>query len=161
MMPPRAVQERRDEEFANARTAYEVDKLQQKWLAEDQALVEAHGFAAQEMASLREENRSLHRRLAALEKLLGPKGRKWTAHWVKVLGDVIRLYVGEQLEQRGLLSYKGVWDQGQVYKTGSLITHSGSAWIAVAPCAAGEQPGKAAGWRLAIKASSQKEPGIA
>jgi hypothetical protein len=57
----------------------------------------------------------------------------------------------EKLEAQAL-KYQGVYDETRSYPAGSLTTLGGSAWIAVADCGVGERPGKAATWKLAIKA---------
>lgn len=56
----------------------------------------------------------------------------------------------EQLEGCGV-RYMGVWQRAQSYTRGAVVTHAGSAWIAVADKADSE-PGAGAEWQLMVKA---------
>jgi hypothetical protein len=56
----------------------------------------------------------------------------------------------EQLEHRPELQYRGVFEDGQVYGPGCLVTKSGSLWLCLA--ATTVAPGSdSANWRLIVK----------
>jgi hypothetical protein len=74
---PFAVQQRRDAEFAEARTAAEVDVLQRQWLAEDRAIAEAAN-------PLTRQANEIAQRLRKVEHAIAPDG-----YLAKALGDVM------------------------------------------------------------------------
>jgi hypothetical protein len=136
--------------FEAAKTEAEVKALEEQWRREDEAEIAVQSSQAQQMADH-------ERRLAVIEDILENQMVELLAHVIKtVKQDVL-----DQIEQRGLLTYKGVWDEAVEYRPGSFVTTVGSAWVAIAPCAKGERPGKAAGWKLAVKSPQPKEPTIA
>lgn len=47
-------------------------------------------------------------------------------------------------------AYAGVWRAGQSYVRGNVVTHSGSAWLALSDTS-GERPGEAPMWRMIVK----------
>jgi len=159
-MMPRDVMARRDREFAEAKSARDVDMLQQKWLAEDQALAEAQGSTAQALASLRAENRDLRRRLAKLERLVAPKGVLMAG-----IGDALgrtRKDLERQIEvvDARRLKFCGVYEPGATYEPGSLVTRSGGLWHASK--ATRETPGASSDWSLCVKSKSlEREPVVA
>ena len=48
------------------------------------------------------------------------------------------------------LKYAGVWQRAQTYPRGSVATHKGSAWVALADGVEAE-PGLSAAWQLAVR----------
>ena len=54
----------------------------------------------------------------------------------------------EALERRG---FKGVHQRAMTYNVGDEVTMDGSLWIAIAPVAPNELPGKSSNWQLAVK----------
>jgi hypothetical protein len=151
---------RREAEFARAATAADVDRLKERWQREDAAALDAEDYRAKEVAELRA-------RVAALERLLGPGGRRLAGGITRATGDALRQIRQEEraqtaaeLERRGYVSYGGVWDEAAAYPRGALVTHGGSVWVALIAAEKGLCPGKAPVWRLAVKGES-KVPGIA
>ncbi len=55
-----------------------------------------------------------------------------------------------ELEQRGTLSYRGVWSAGEPYQPGEAVTYNGSLWIAKV-ATVGVQPGDGVTFQLAAK----------
>jgi hypothetical protein len=149
---------RREAELAAAKTAGEVDAMQQRWAAEDWAADQAADLRTREVVELRS-------RIAVLERVLGPGGRRLGGDLAKGFGDALRkirqadraAILGE-LEQRGFVTYGGVWDENSTYARGALVTHAGSAWVALTPAEKGLRPGKAPAWRLCIKSGDGKGP---
>jgi hypothetical protein len=151
---------RRQLEFDRAESAYDVAQLQTKWQREDAAAADAEDYRTKEVVDLRQ-------RVAALERLLGPNGRTLISGFAKATGDAIgrvrleeRAHTAAELERRAFMRYGGVWDEAAEYPRGALVTHAGSAWVALTPAEKGLRPGKAPAWRLAIKGEG-KMPGIA
>jgi hypothetical protein len=149
---------RRQLEFDQAATAADVAQLQVRWQSEDAATFAAEDYRVKEVAAL-------HQRVAVLERLLGPGGRRLA----EVTGDALRrirtedraLLLGE-VERRGYVTYAGVWDEGTDYVRGAMVTHGGSAWVALTPAEKGLRPGKAPVWRLAVKSGEAgKAPVVA
>jgi hypothetical protein len=100
----------------------------------------------------------LRRRVAQLEKILGPRGRRLAGDLIAGIGEAlgkIRVQDRERLlgeiDSRGYCRYVGTWDEGADYNRGAMVTCAGSTWIATGPCAKGVRPGRAAEWRLAVK----------
>ncbi|MGN7802945.1 transposase [Ensifer sp. 22521] len=59
----------------------------------------------------------------------------------------------EQLEAGGV-RYAGTWQRALPYRKGTVVTSSGSMWVALRDVAEGEQPGKLLdAWQLASKAT--------
>lgn len=54
----------------------------------------------------------------------------------------------ESLSARGL-KYAGVWQRALDYERGDVVTHKGSAWVAVREAAT--EPGEASEWQLMVK----------
>jgi hypothetical protein len=48
------------------------------------------------------------------------------------------------------IKYAGVWQRAQDYKRGDVVTHDGSAWVALA-VETRAQPGATDGWQLLVK----------
>ncbi|ORE92691.1 hypothetical protein ATO13_17259 [Stappia sp. 22II-S9-Z10] len=57
----------------------------------------------------------------------------------------------QAVETRGL-KYAGIYQRAVDYERGTVVTHSGSAWVAVRDVATGDIPGTADGWQLMVKA---------
>jgi hypothetical protein len=157
----RETMRRREAEFDRATTAADVDQLVKQWSSEDAAALDAEDWRTREVAELRQ-------RVAALERLLGPGGRRLAGGITRATGDALR-EIREQdrehllgeLEKRGFVTYGGVWDEAAEYPRGALVTHGGSVWVALTPAEKGLRPGKAPAWRLAVKGESGKGPTIA
>ncbi|MCE3248554.1 MAG: hypothetical protein K0R41_2379 [Geminicoccaceae bacterium] len=152
---------RRDAEFAKAETKAAVDQLQERWQREDAAALNAQDYRVKEVADLQA-------RVARLERLLGPGGKRLAGGLAKATGDALRRIRTEErerilgeVEKRGYVSYRGTWDEGADYARGAMVTCAGSTWIAVGPIDKGERPGRGASWRLAVKGESGKGPTIA
>jgi hypothetical protein len=155
-----ATMRRRQLEFDRAETAFDVDRLQERWQREDAAAETAADYRIKEVIELRQ-------RVAALERLLGPGGKRLIGGLAKATGDALRLvrqeeraHAAAELERRGFMSYHGVWDEAAEYPRGALVTHGGSAWVALTPAEKGLRPGKAPAWRLAVKGEGRM-PGVA
>jgi hypothetical protein len=89
---------------------------------------------------------ALEQKVADLEMALA---RKTSSPAAKRL-DQLSQRVAE-LEAGGLI-YCGVWAaDGSAYRKGTLVTHAGSAWIALREVKPGEQPGTCDAWQLAVK----------
>ena len=59
----------------------------------------------------------------------------------------------EELEQRPQVRWMGVYQDGQQYAVGTLVTRSGSLWLATERT--GGVPGKeGSGWKLVVKAGA-------
>jgi hypothetical protein len=151
---------RREAEFAKAESAFEVARLQVKWQREDAAALDAAGWRAREVAEL-------HQRVAALERLLGPGGKRLVGGLAKATGDALRRIRTEDREhilgevaKAGYLSHRGVWASDQAYPAGAVVTDHGSVWCAVVRCEPGERPARAPAWRLMAKGEG-KMPGVA
>jgi hypothetical protein len=156
----RETMRRREAEFDRATTAADVDQLVKQWSSEDAAALDAEDWRTREVAELRQ-------RVAALERLLGPGGRRLAGGITRATGDALReirtqdrTHILGEVERRGYLSYGGVWDEAATYQRGALVTYGGSAWVALTPAEKGLSPGRAPTWRLAIKGES-KMPGVA
>src|SRR5687767_7115806 len=78
-----AVYDRREAELAAAKTAADVDVLQQRWAAEDWSAAQAVDWRNKEVADLRS-------RVAALERILGPGGRRLGSEVAKATGTALR-----------------------------------------------------------------------
>ncbi|MGA8147781.1 MAG: hypothetical protein WB870_09445 [Gallionellaceae bacterium] len=53
------------------------------------------------------------------------------------------------LENQPTMRYRGVWQPGEMYEPGDVVTHSGSAWHAWEQTRA--RPGDTTDWQLAVK----------
>jgi hypothetical protein len=152
---------RRQLEFDRAENATAVGQLVQKWSREDAAAADAQDWRTREVAELRQ-------RVAALERIIGPNGKRLVRGVAAATGDALaqirieeRAHAAAELERRGFVSYRGTFDEGVAYERGSMVTHAGSTWIAVGPVEKGERPGRGASWRLASKGESSRAPGAA
>jgi hypothetical protein len=67
---------------------------------------------------------------------------------LSTLREIIR-GVEQKLEQQGP-AYKGVWQPGRTYASGSFVTHGGSMFHADKETSF--KPGEGGGWTLAVKA---------
>jgi hypothetical protein len=144
---------RRDAEFAKAETAADVDRLTKQWQSEDAAVLHAEDWRTREVVGLRQ-------RVAALERLTGDLA-KATGDALRQVRQEERAHAAAELERRGFVSYHGVWDEAGAYPRGALVTHGGSAWIALTPAEKGLRPGRAPAWRLAVKGLDGKGPAVA
>jgi hypothetical protein len=147
---------RREHELALAKTRAEVDALEERWQAEDRAWREAADWRTQQV-------RDLTNRVAQLEKILGPRGRRLADDLIAGIGEALgkirvqdRERILGEVEKRGCVTYGGVWDETTEYPRGALVTHGGSAWVALTPVEKGLKPGKAPAWRLAVKGESSR-----
>lgn len=122
---------------------------------------------AQKIARLERENANLHKRLARLERLVGPGGKTLVNTIAKGFGPAVRQRLEElhglmepriaDLESRPSgLQYEGVWSAEREYPAGSLVTHSGAGYVAIAVATKGEKPGTGGNWRLAVKSDETK-----
>jgi hypothetical protein len=105
----------------------------------------------------------LGRRVGQLETLLGPGCKRLVGDIAKGFGKALaesrtreRERLLAEIEKRGFVTYGGVWDEATDYARGTLVTHGGSAWVALTPAEKGLRPGKAPAWRLAVKGESSK-----
>ena len=105
----------------------------------------------------------LRRRVSQLEAVLGRDGRKLVDELAKGFGAAIaqsrireRERMLAEVEARGYVTYCGVYDEATDYARGALVTHGGSAWVALTPAEKGLRPGKAPVWRLAVKGESSR-----
>ena len=57
----------------------------------------------------------------------------------------------EQLEKKGGLAYRGVFQRAESYTKGDCVTFDNSMWVALA--ATSETPGQGRNWQLAAKGS--------
>jgi hypothetical protein len=103
----------------------------------------------------------LRQRVAQLERILGPRGKRLTGDLIAGIGKALaeireqdRARILGEIEARGFVTYGGVWDETVEYPRGALVTHGGSAWVALTPAEKGLKPGKAPAWRLAVKGES-------
>jgi hypothetical protein len=147
------------------RPPFTHEALVEMWREEQASRAKAHetDWRSRQLEELR-------RRVAALEAVLGSGGRKLIDELAKATGDVLgrarqlereRLLaeVDKRLEERAPLSYAGVWSESAAYRKGAMVTHAGSAWIAVGGVEPGSKPGRAPEWRLAVK-SAEGSKGI-
>jgi hypothetical protein len=151
----------RNAEFAKAETAFDVARLQERWQRENAAAADAADYRTKEVAALRQ-------RVAAIERIIGPNGKRLVQCVAAATGDALRqvrleerAHAAAELEKRGFVSYHGVWDEAAEYPRGALVTQGGSAWVALTPAEKGLRPGKAPAWRLAVKGLDGKGPGVA
>jgi hypothetical protein len=151
-MVPRVIQDRRDPEFAEARTAAEVDALQKQWIAEDRVLAEA-------ASPLAKQADDIVQRLRKVEHAVAPGG-----YLAKALGEVLGRLRKElitplqkrvdELEQRPVLAYRGIYDETITYDRGDACTHQGGLWLCLS--ATMDRPGRGVDWRLIIKSGDAK-----
>jgi uncharacterized protein YhaN len=151
------IQTARTREFEAATTAAEVKALDEKWRREDEAAEQAAKHAADWRDA---ELHELRARVARLEHFIEAKDDGLVELLAMVTGK-LRKDIRSEIEQRSLMTYKGVWDEAAEYQPGSFVTAAGAGWVAVGPIEKGERPGKAPGWKLAIKSPPPKEPAIA
>jgi len=71
-------------------------------------------------------------------------GRELTLS-VKIGGEVF-----EKTARVNTIEYKGIY-RNVMYESGDVVTHSGSAFIAVRPVSASEKPEASEGWKLFVK----------
>jgi hypothetical protein len=142
---------RRELEFDRAETAADVAQLVKRWSSEDAAALDAEDYRVKEVAAL-------HQRVAALERLIGPDGRRLASGIIRATGDALRKirtqdreHVLREIERRGYLTHKGIWTSDQAYPAGAVVTDHGSVWCAVTRCEPGERPARAPAWRLMAK----------
>jgi hypothetical protein len=57
----------------------------------------------------------------------------------------------KEIREKGLLRYRGVHQRTQFYEAGSVCTHQGSGWVALADTQ--ETPGEGKSWQLFCKGS--------
>lgn len=166
MVPPPATMARRERELDAAKTAADVDRLQRKWDFEDDEHERAEQGEAQKLRQLERENVNLHKRLARIEKTLGPGGKTLldaiakgfgsaTCQRLEELHDVLTKRIADLEARPSGLRYEGVWSSEREYPVGSLVTHGGAGYIAIAPAIKNEKPGTGSSWRLAIKGDEQ------
>jgi hypothetical protein len=144
-----ATMRRREAEFTEARTAFDVAQLQVRWSSEDAAAEAAADYRVKEVAAL-------HQRVAALERGVRPGGPLCRA-----IGEAVGKLTGQvqhelakrikQLEERQL-TFKGVHEPGQHYTLGSLVVKSGGLWCCTTPTS--DTPGKSSSWTLAVKSGT-------
>jgi hypothetical protein len=168
-MPPPHVfhprQAEREAEFRQARTPHEAALMLKAWSDEDRQdehqAAHSHRLDLVEGAVVDERLTRLERQVADLQDALTGDGADAL---VEVLGKAfsIRDRRLDKLEQRAALTYTGIWDETRAYSKGCACSHNGSLFVAVADCAPGERPNRAASWRLAIKgADTSRSPVIA
>jgi hypothetical protein len=110
----------------------------------------------------------LRQRVAALERALGPGGRRLTDDLIAGIGQALgkiraqdRERLLAEIEQRGFARYCGTFDETVEYSRGAMVTHAGSTWVATGPVTKGARPGRAAEWRLTAKGDANKPPVVA
>lgn len=59
-------------------------------------------------------------------------------------------------EKSASMRFHGVHQRALDYPRGAAVTHGGALWLAVRDVSAGEQPGTADAWQLAVKAGEAK-----
>jgi hypothetical protein len=145
------------------RPPFTYECLIEMWQAEQESRAKAH-----ETDYRSKQLDELGRRVAAIERLLGPGCKRLIGDMAKGFGEALaKARVAErerllaEVEARGYLSHKGIWDSGQAYPAGAVVTDHGSVWCAVTRCEAGERPSRAPGWRLMAKGDAGKAPVVA
>jgi hypothetical protein len=135
--------------------AYEVFREMYTEEQRHRAVEQAKDWRNREITELRA-------RVAKLEKILGRRGENLINGISKAAGITIRNVRAEdrerllgEIESRDYVTYAGTWDETAEYARGALVTHAGGAWVAVAPVAKGERPGKGPSWKLAVKSDSR------
>ena len=110
----------------------------------------------------------LGRRVTALERILGPGGKRLIEDIATGVGAALgksraqeRGRILGEVEARGYVSYRGTWDEGVGYEKGAMVSCGGAGWISVAPVEKGARPGRAAEWRLAVKGDGARPPVVA
>ena len=142
------VMRQRNAEYARTKTAPDVQKLMQRWDAEDAETPAREQLLLDRVAQLERELHVLQAKVAATPRAVGKSlarlRRELSAH----LGARI-----DAVEARPAgLRYCGVWSADQTYDADSLVTLGGSGWIATNAMGPGVRPGTAeSAWRLAIK----------
>jgi hypothetical protein len=144
--------------FEAAKSQAEIQALERQWRAEDEAEIAATAQAADWRT---QELRALRVQVDAIDKFLTTADDTGLIETLRLVIRDIKQDVRSEIEQRNLMSYKGVWDEAAEYQPGSFVTVGGAGWVAVGPIEKGERPGKAAGWKLAVKSPQSKEPAIA
>ena len=82
-----------------------------------------------------------------------PTVGKFVAAQVAPLKDEIAKLKAQVAEiQEGGVKYCGVYQRGNEYQRGQLVSADGSLWCAIANAKPLEIPGKAACWQLAVRA---------
>jgi hypothetical protein len=161
MPPPRVFhprQSERDVEFKAATSQADVQMLLKAWSDEDRQ-AEHHCRRLDDI-----ERRTSHDRLEALAARVEVLEASLVPHddCIEALIEAVGEHVGkirsrlDVLEQRDALTYTGIWDETRFYSRGCACSHNGSLFVAVADCAPGERPNRAATWRLAIKGADPK-----
>lgn len=85
--------------------------------------------------------------IAALMKGMAPVLREYLAEQLAPIAKRL-----DELETKGL-AYAGTWQRAQPYKRGNVVTHEGSAWVALKDVDEGSRPGgDLEGWQLMVKA---------
>jgi hypothetical protein len=142
------------------RPPFTYEALVEMWREEQASRAKAHekDYRSKQLDELR-------RRVGQLEALLGPHGKRLVDELAKGFGQALgqsrtreRKRLLAEVEKRGFVTYGGVWDESTDYARGALVTHGGSAWVALTPAEKGLRPGKAPAWRLAVKGESGKAP---
>jgi hypothetical protein len=152
---------RRERELASARTRAEVDALDERWRAEDAAWREAADWRTQQV-------RDLTQRVAALERVLGPGGKRLIDDLVAGIGTALgkiraqdRESILGEIERRGYCTYRGVWSPEATYPIGSLVTCKGATWAALSDVPKGVRPGSDPAWQLAVKSGEASRGTVA
>jgi hypothetical protein len=128
----------RDREFAAAGSKHELDRLQDKWEAEDDARQAAKSWQQRQLVDLCRRVAQLERERAAL---------------IGAIGEVLPKYFSQEFKKRCPMTYAGIWDESKSYDAGSVCTDKGAAWVAIADAEAGARPGRHISWRLCAKGS--------
>lgn len=93
----------------------------------------------------------LRKRVAKLERMLGPNCQKVFDAMAHAVGKALPKYLEDQFSKRLVLRDTGVWRPDREYQPGDLVSRGGSGWIAQTK-SIGEHPGSdPTCWRLAIK----------
>jgi len=94
-----------------------------------------------------------NREIKALMTELAPVVRQYVVD--AVAPAVTRLEAMErrlqELECRGL-KYAGIWQRASDYERGSVITHAGSAFVAIRKTQSTDKPGESDAWQMMVKA---------
>jgi hypothetical protein len=137
--------------WENAVSAEEVLRLLGKWYPHDQEIQKqlqrmlqtAPATASDTCAPATGDG--VESRLKRLEDFIFGTDRQGLAATIAaIVAKGVRIALG------GSLKYCGIWDETTDYSRNSIITHNGSAWIALRD-SKGDRPGSTGSWRLMVK----------
>ena len=105
----------------------------------------------------------LERRMAAVEKALGPHGHSLIDVITEALGASLAKYVPQavrsEINRQCCMKFQGVWSQETEFQRGDVVTDANSLWCAIVESKA-QRPGSGStAWRLIAKAGSAGHEG--